>query len=216
MLVVESVLGNVETDPELADRYEARPETEIERVVLDERERRRSRVRTATDAGTEVGIVVDGDHDLAPGDVLVDDAERLVVVTFEDREALVVSFEGDRASTETLVRMAELGYRVGNRHWDLAVRDDEVLVALGTDSSHKVREITDALPSGARTWRETVDPTLFDDAGGHGAGGDGDDHTHGHGDHVHSQAGHTHGEGGQDHDHATGYRPISPEEGDDE
>lgn len=173
MLVVETVLGSVEDDPELAARYEERPADEVETVVLDDRERRRSRVRTATDAGTELGIVVGSGQRLQPGDVLVDDEDRFVVVAFADREALVVSFDspGDTAAMAEAVRV---GYRVGNRHWDLAVRDDEVLVALGTDADRIVETVTDALPPGTTTRRERVDPALFDDAPAVGH-----DHSHG-------------------------------------
>ncbi len=211
MLVAETVLGNVDDEP-LATRYENRPETEIERVVLDERERRRARIRTTTDAGTDLGIVVDGDRRLTPGDVLVEDDERMVIVTFEDRDALVVSFERGEFSTDALVHLAQLGYQVGNRHWDLAVRDDEILVALGTDREQKLREVTSALPAGAETRREMVDPTLFDSTPGHGPG-EADGHTHDHGEHSHDGAGHTHGEdSGHSHDHGIGYRTISTDE----
>jgi len=177
MLVVERVLGNVNEDPEWAREYEVRSESAVERVVLGDRDRRRSRIRTTTEAGTDVGIVVEDDHDLSPGDVLAD-GDRLIVVTFEDREALVVSLEGTDAATDTVVAMTELGYQVGNRHWDLAVRDGEVLVALGTDSERKVSEIQAALPPGARTRRELVDPTLFDGSPGHGGADGSGDHTH--------------------------------------
>jgi urease accessory protein len=212
MLVVETVLGNVE-DGELAARYEQRPEAEIERVVLDDRERRRSRVRTTTDAGTEIGIVVGDGQRLAPGDVLVDDDERMVVVAFEDRDALVVSFAGTAPSTGLLVAAAQLGYRVGNRHWDLAVRDEEVLIALGTDGEQKRRAVEAALPSGARTRRESVDPTVFDETPGHGPGAGG--HTYSHGGRTHDHGGHTHESGDHDHvgaDHRPGAADDTREE----
>lgn len=199
MLVADTVLGNVEDDDDWARKYEARPQSEVERVVLDDRERRRARVRTTTDAGTDIGIVVDSDHDLSPGDVLVDD-DRMVIVSFEDRDALVVSFEDTDPSTAMLVESAEFGYHVGNRHWDLAVRDAEILVALGADSERKIREITAALPSAARTRREMVDPTLFDGRPGPDAGDDTTDgHSHGPESHTHRRDGHTHG--AEEHTH---------------
>lgn len=204
MLVAETVLGNFEDDAEWASRYDDRPDEEIERVVLDDRDRRRSRVRTTTNAGTDIGIVVEGNRRLQPGDVLVADDDRFVVVAFEDRPALVIAFEGNNMSTADAVQLASLGYQVGNRHWDLAVRDEEVLVALGTDAEQKVAEVTDALPAGAETRRETVDPTLFDDDGF----GSNTDHTHGAGtgDHTHGpeSGGHTHGSDSDGHTHSHG------------
>lgn len=166
MRVIETVLGNVETDPELAASYEQRPTEEVERVVLDEQERRRSRFRTTTETGTELGVIAGSEQRLQPGDILVDDEDRFVIVAFANRDAIVVSFEAP-GSTATMAEAARLGYRVGNRHCDLAVRDDEVLVALGTDADRIVETVTDALPAGATTRREDVDPALFDDTPAH-------------------------------------------------
>lgn len=215
MLVVERVLGNVNEDPEWRDEYEARSESDIERVVLDDRDRRRSRIRTMTDDGTDIGIVVEDDHELSPGDVLAD-GDRLVVVGFEDREALVVSLEQVTTATDTVVAMTELGYQVGNRHWDLAVRDADVLVALGTDAERKVDEVEAALPPGAQTRREMVDPTLFDGRPGHGGPNTSGDHTHVHPAPVVDGSGHTHaqdGSHGHDHDHGGTDRSESPNGG---
>jgi urease accessory protein len=178
MRVVETVLGNIETDPDLEASYEERPAEEIEEVVLDEQERRRSRFRTATDAGTELGVVVESDRGLRPGDVLVNDEERFIVVAFADREALVVTFEAPEDEA-AMAAAAQLGYRVGNRHLDLAVRDGAVLIALGNDGDRVAETVTAALPSGAETHREYVDPTLFDGTPAHG----------------HGESGHTHGDG---------------------
>jgi len=212
MLVVDSVLGNVDADPELAARVEERPAAEIERVVLDERDRRRARLRTTTDGGTEIGIVAP-DGGLRPGDVLVDDEDRLVVVDFADRDALVVDFTGVSGSTDALVTAAALGHELGNRHRELAVRDGEVLVALGPDAAQIRATVESAAPPGVEIRREAVDPALFDGVGAHAHGhGDGG-HTHGDGDHTHGEHGHDHGEGGHTHSHGGVHAIDDPGEG---
>lgn len=201
MLVADRVLGNVDEDPDLARRYDGRPEGEIEEVVLDERERRKSRFRTTTTAGTDLGVVVEGTDGLAPGDVLVDDDERMVVVAFADREALVVELERVESGAETLATLARVGYEVGNRHWDLATRDGEVLVGLGTDGDRIAETVASELPPGATTRRESVDPTLFDESVDHGHGDEGHDH----GEHSHS-----HGHGTQTHSHGEAHPVVKP------
>ncbi len=193
MQVTESILGNVEEDDDLRAAVEARPAAEVERVVLDERERRRSRVRTTTDAGTEIGVVVEDERGLQPGDVLVNDEERIVLVEFADREALVVAFAGGDAAA--MARAAELGHALGNRHRDLAVRAGEVLIALDADGDRIVEDVAATCPPGTETRRERVDPTLFDGTGpsdhDHSHGGDG--HTHDHADDGQAQQdGHAH------------------------
>lgn len=204
MLVTESVLGNVDDDADLRRAVETRPTEEVERVVLDERERRRSRVRTTTDAGTEIGVVVEDERGLRPGDVLVNNDERVVFVEFADREALVVAFAGGDAAA--MARAAELGHAVGNRHRDLAVSGGEVLIALDADGDRTVEDIKAMCPPGTETRRERVDPTLFD---GVGPG----DHDHSHGDehaHGHDGDGHTHH---GDHTHRSGTQGDAPGSG---
>lgn len=193
MLVVDSVVGNVDDDPDLAARVEARPDSEVERVVLDERDRRRARLRTATDADTDVGIVAP-ECGLRPGDVLVEDDDRLVLVDFADRDALVVDFADVAGSTEALVTAAALGHELGNRHRELAVRGNEILVALGPDAAQIRETVADAAPAGVEIHREAVDPSLFDGVGAH---------SHGHGDSEHAHD-HPHGDHDHAHDHSHG------------
>lgn len=164
MLVAETYLGHRD-DPAVAAQL---AEMDAERVVLSDTERQRSRVRTETTAGVDIGVVV-GD-DLADGDVLETETGRLVVVTLEAVSALVLDFEG--ANVKPLAAL-ELGHALGNRHWGLAVRDGEALFPV-TDSPERMeRMVADHLPDGVNTRVEEVPPTTFDD-----------DHTHG-GDHSH-------------------------------
>ena len=221
MFVVDSVIGNVDDDPDLASRVEDRPADEIERVVLDERDRRRARLRTATDAGTDVGIVAP-DGGLRPGDVLVDDDERVLLVDFADRDALVVDFAGVTGSADALATAAALGLQLGNRHRDLAVRDGEILIALGPDDTQIRATVEAAAPPGVDIRRAAVDPMLFDgtdphthgDGAGHEHGQS--DHSHSHDDHAHSHGDHSHshdGEAGHEHGHGGVHTVDDPGEG---
>ncbi|MFB6107906.1 MAG: urease accessory protein UreE [Haloplanus sp.] len=189
MLVADSVLGTVEDFP---DRN-------VERVRLDDDERKRSRVRTTTDAGTDVGLVL-GDAALDAGDVVYADADRVVAVAFERLDALVVDLTGVEGGPARLASLVELGHVIGNRHRNLAVRDGEVV--LPDEGEGLDAELRPHLPPGATTRRETVDPTLFDESRAADHSHDhGDGHAHGHDEEAHSHDdgdGHTH-HGDDDH-----------------
>ncbi len=95
--------------------------------MIDADNRRRSRFRATTDAGTDVGVVLDRPA-VSAGDVLLADEERLIVVAFEPREALAVELpEADPVALDAAV---ELGHRIGNQHWDPAVEDGIVYAPL--------------------------------------------------------------------------------------
>jgi|SRR6056297_3737245 len=196
---VDGVIGNRFEDSELAaavDGHEA--ERTLERVVLDSADRRKSRLRVETDAGTDLGVLVDK-PELAAGDVLVCDDDRAVVVAFESREAFVIELpESTPAAT------VELGHRIGNQHWDIAIEDRTVYIPVEADRAIIEDVLGPYLPAGAETWYETVDADRFvDEASAAAAHGHGSDHDHDHeADHSHShEPDHSHDHvGGQSHD----------------
>ncbi|MDJ1430478.1 urease accessory protein UreE [Halostagnicola sp. A-GB9-2] len=201
MKQIDGVLGNVHADDELDRERERHAKNgTLERVVIDADRRQRSRFRTTTDAGTDVGIVLDTPA-LSIGDVLVLEDERMIVVAFEPLEALAV--ELPEPTAESLEAAVELGHRVGNQHWDLAIDDGAVYVPLEADRHIVERVVVDVVP-GSTVREVTVDAELFvTDLDAEPAGGGSFDHEHTHEDdsghthhHSHEGDGHDHG-----HDH---------------
>jgi urease accessory protein len=188
MLVANTYLGHRDDDA-IAEAVDT---SDHATVVLTDTERQRSRVRTETTDGRDLGIVVA--RDLADGDVLAAEDGTLVVVELAAIEALVLDFaDTDVSPTAAL----ELGHAVGNKHWNLAVREREALFPV-TDSKERMEDtVADLLPADVPTRYEHVPPTTFDD--------DGADHTHGDGTSMHDD-GHGHGGAGHAHDH--GVRTI--------
>ncbi|APW99494.1 urease accessory protein UreE [Halobiforma lacisalsi AJ5] len=202
---IDGIVGNVHADDDLVAARDAHDERgTLERVVVDADERRRSRFRATTDAGTDVGVVVDRAA-VSAGDVLHLTDERMIVVAFEPRDALAVDLP--RATDERLEAAIELGHRIGNQHWDLAVEDGVAYVPLAADRHIVERVVSDVVP-GSTVSETTVEADLFvTDADGAKAGhGHGGGHEHGHEhthDHDHSST-HDHDHSGtHDHDHSS-------------
>ena len=178
---IDGVVGNRREDPELDERISARErEGTLERVVIDAEERKKSRLRVETDAGTDLGIVVDR-PELRSGDVLFVDEEGAAVVTFDKRDAYVIELPD--SGTGTSAAAVELGHRIGNQHWDVAVEGGSVYVPLEAEQRILEDVLGPYLPEGSATGYETVDAELFVDgpSAGHGTGR----HDHGDADHAH-------------------------------
>ncbi|MFB1064594.1 urease accessory protein UreE [Natrinema sp. H-ect4] len=202
---IDGIVGNVHADDDLAALYAGHESAgTLERVVIDADDRRRSRFRATTDAGTDVGVVVDKAA-VSAGDVLLVEDDRLIVVAFEPRDALVVSLPD--ATAERLEAAVELGHRIGNQHWDLAIDDGDVYVPLEADRHIVERVVADVVP-GSEIHETTVEADLFvtdlEDADPGRARGVDHDSEHGH---EHG-SGHGHGyehgnshESGPEHDH---------------
>lgn len=203
MLVADGYVGHRDDDG-VAERL---ADADFETVVLSDTDRQRSRVRTETESGEDIGIVVA--RDLGDGDVLETD-EGLVVVELARIDALVVDVAGaDIEATAAL----ELGHALGNRHWDLAVRDGEALFPVPDTRERMDATVAELLPDGIDTRYEAVPPTTFDDAGADHAHGDhghshGEGHSHAHeeshahDDHAHDGDGHGHSHDSDGHGHA--------------
>ena len=214
---VDGIVGNVDDDPDLAaavDDHEAAGT--LETVELDDTDRKRSRLRVKTDSGTDLGVLVD-QPELAAGDVLVLTDDRAVVVAFESREVFVIEFSGSETAVATVV---ELGHRIGNQHWDVAVDGGTIYVPVDADRAIIEDVLGPYIPDGATTRYETVDAEQFvegdDPVADHGHGDDGDhSHSHDHDGHEHDHS-HDHDhEQDHDHDHEHGH-DHSHEQGHDE
>lgn len=199
---VDGVVGNVDNDPDLAAEIDAHEQAgTLETVVLDDTERKRSRLRVTTDAGTDLGVLVD-QPELVAGDVLLIDNDRAVVVAFEERTAFVIEFPAAEAAVSTGV---ELGHRIGNQHWDLAVDGATIYIPVEADRTIIEDVLGPYIPAEATTRYETVDAERFIDGGDDdaAAGDHGVDHDHvgdqSHDDHEHEHS-HDH-EHEHDHDH---------------
>jgi len=207
---IDGVVGNRRDDPDLEARIAAHEDAgTLEYVRIDSDERKKSRLRVETDAGTDLGIVV-GDGELRSGDVLFVDDDAAAVVAFETREAFVVELPAP--SESTLAAAAEFGHRVGNQHWDVAVEDGAVYVPVDVERRILEDVLGPYVPEGARTRYEEVEAELFvDDGDGSVGEGEGHGHEHAHGgetDHSHTHSdgsdhghSHDHSDGGHDHTH---------------
>ena len=202
---VDGVVGNVDSDPELATEIDAHETAgTLEMVVLDDTERKRSRLRVTTDAGTDLGVLVD-QPELVAGDVLLCNDDRAVIVVFEEQEAFVIEFPATEATVATAV---DLGHRIGNQHWDVAVDGATLYIPVEADRAIIEDVLTPYIPDRATTRYETVDAERFIDSGDETAAGErGVDHGHtgeqGHDNHDHD---HDH-----DHDHTESATPTASE-----
>ncbi len=173
MLLAERYLGH-RGEPDVASRL---AEADPHRVVLSDTDRRRSRVRTETVEGADLGVVVS--RELGDGDVLETADGALVVVELASIDALVIDFSDADASP---TRALAFGHAAGNRHWDLALRGAEALFPVPDSRERMLSAIEDDLPAGVTTRFESVPPTTFDDGEspdhGHTHGGSGHDHAH--------------------------------------
>lgn len=111
-MVVEKVLGK---KPEITKKR-------VDTVILEWHEREKKRMRKTTSAGEEIGIAVT--TPLEEGDMLAEDAVRMIVVEYTATEIMKIPVSGSK-------EMGRLCFELGNRHLSLEI--DEAMVRLPYD-----------------------------------------------------------------------------------
>ncbi|WP_433087024.1 urease accessory protein UreE [Dactylosporangium sp. CA-052675] len=126
-MFVESVLGNA-AEPDWRERL---AQMRVDRLVLDQWEAQKRRLRKRTSGGVEVALSLARDTHLHDGDVIAwDDAEgTATVVHLMLGEVMAVELPAD-----TQFRTAvELGHAIGNQHWPAVVHGTTVYVPVTVD-----------------------------------------------------------------------------------
>ena len=141
MIIVGRIIGNA-SDADIADRLHALSHRDaVEYVDLKNTDIARRRQRVTTDKGTECGIALDRESNLAAGSVLKLEPDFAIVVRVEEESWLRIS-PGDAASA------LELGYNAGNLHWRVRFDGGDLLVALDGPKEDYLERLESLLASG--------------------------------------------------------------------
>jgi urease accessory protein len=141
MLKLTKVLGNA-AEPAVADRlHHLGHHGRIEYVTLRSEDVARRRLRVHTDRGTEIAIALDRADRLENGAVLSLDGERAVLVRLETPRWLGLRPRDAAAGLE-------VGYAVGNMHWQVRFSGGVIWVRLDGDASVYRARIADLLSDG--------------------------------------------------------------------
>lgn len=136
MLVIETVLGNVQTDPALSAEYRQWQTTGIvERVELTALDAQKSRLRATSDRGTELGINLERGTVLKDGDVLYRDSGKvwMILVRLKPEEVLRITILPTASDAELINVAVRLGHLLGNQHWPVKMVGRTVYVPVSVD-----------------------------------------------------------------------------------
>jgi urease accessory protein len=130
LIRITGVLGNAAAEPWRRRLAGAR----IDTLRLDQAEAQKSRLRKATEAGTDVAIALDRGVQVRDGDVLAWNgaARAAVVARVELSDVLVIDLTGLGAepAEAAMATCVELGHALGNQHWPAVIKGTRVYVPL--------------------------------------------------------------------------------------
>lgn len=121
---INSVKGNINTNPELNQRFLSLVKSdELEFLELSRFELEKTRLRKKTNRGTELGIVLQ--KSLQEGDVL--DSDKFIVVKQSKEMVACITLQKRPAdSTELFEILVYLGHTIGNRHRPISIEGGKI------------------------------------------------------------------------------------------
>ena len=135
MLIVNTILGNMYKDDQLAKKIEVSKEKgKFRRLLLSRIEMEKTRLRKKTDDGFDIGFVLEPGTKLQHGDVISGSNETILIEQLPEK-ILVVKFKENRKDLFLLV-----GHIIGNRHRPISIRNETISFPIHDDSEMELFE----------------------------------------------------------------------------
>ena len=135
MLIVNTVLGNIYKDDQLAKKIEdSKEQGKFRRLLLSRIEMEKTRLRKKTDDGFDIGFVLEPGTKLQHGDVISGSNETILIEQLPEK-TLTVKFKENRKDLFLLV-----GHIIGNRHRPISIRNETISFPIHDDSELELFE----------------------------------------------------------------------------
>ena len=135
MLIVNTILGNIYKDDQLAKKIEdSKDRGKFRRLLLSRIEMEKTRLRKKTDDGFDIGFVLEPGTKLQHGDVISESDETILIEQLPEK-ILTVKFKENRKDLFLLV-----GHIIGNRHRPISIRNEAISFPIHDDSEMELFE----------------------------------------------------------------------------
>jgi len=135
MLIVNTVLGNIYKDDQLAKKIEdSKEQGKFRRLLLSRIEMEKTRLRKKTDDGFDIGFVLEPGTKLQHGDIISESDETILIEQLPEK-ILIVKFKENRKDLFLLV-----GHIIGNRHRPISIKNETISFPIHDDSEMELFE----------------------------------------------------------------------------
>ena len=135
MLIVNTILGNIYKDDQLAKKIEdSKVQGKFRRLLLSRIEMEKTRLRKKTDDGFDIGFVLEPGTKLQHGDIISESDETILIEQLPEK-ILVVKFKENRKDLFLLV-----GHIIVNRHRPISIRNETISFPVHDDSEMELFE----------------------------------------------------------------------------
>ena len=138
MIVLEKVLGFISDKKFENIIHELSHKNNVEYIILESSDVPRKRLRIHSDKGTDCAISLERDAILSDGAILFCSNEKALVVKINEQEWIEINVKSKKDSLR-------FGYFIGNLHWKVKFKNENVLIALEGPMSNYMDRIEEFL-----------------------------------------------------------------------
>ena len=135
MIHTDKVIGNINSDSHLKEKYQAMLRSNhIERIEVTRIEAERSRLRKVSDRGTDLAITLIPGSYINDGDVVLLTEEKMVIATRVPESVAIVSLDKNIVADQLFDIAVKLGHTIGNMHRPINITNDKIYFPIQSES----------------------------------------------------------------------------------
>ena len=123
MLILEQILGFTSDLKYENTIHDLSHKNNIEYIILDPLDVSRKRIRIKSDKGTDCAISLNRNENLSDGAILFISNEKAIVIKINKQKWIEIKVNSRKDTIK-------FGYFIGNLHWKVKFKDENVLIAL--------------------------------------------------------------------------------------
>ena len=135
MITVNSVLGNINNDKKLKEKYDEMNERKVcETIKISRLESQRVRMRKISDKGTDVALTLPPGTQLRHGDVIIITENKMVVVGIEPEDVIIVEIRDNIHEDDIVEVPVKVGHTIGNLHRPIKLEGNKIFFPIQADT----------------------------------------------------------------------------------
>jgi urease accessory protein len=135
MIHIYNIIGNVNSDPHLKDKYQDMLKSDqAEKVEITRLESGRSRIRKVSDKGTDLALtLIPGTH-INDGDVVLLTEGKMVIAKRVSENVAIISLKDNISADKLFETAIKLGHTIGNMHRPIKIANGKIYFPIQSQS----------------------------------------------------------------------------------
>jgi urease accessory protein len=135
LIVVESIIGNINQDEKLMEKYEEMSIKKFcETIKVSRLESRRVRIRKSSDKGTDIALTLQHGTQIKNGDVIILKENKMVIVEIEPEKVIMIEISDNIHGDDAIEIPVKVGHTIGNLHRPIKLERGKIYFPMQADT----------------------------------------------------------------------------------